>query len=202
MKESYPVQFQVNSWALKILQILGWTCRFHGLPSRQGVIIFYPHTSNWDFVVGILGQWAMGIELRFLAKHTLFQIPLFGRWLKHIGGVPVVRSSPQGYVRDLLVEMKNSQSQGINDWLALAPEGTRKKTPGWRSGFYRLALEGALPIGMAYLDYQKKEIGLTEFFIPTGNENVDLEILRAFYADKVAFNPQNAAPIQFWSPRS
>jgi 1-acyl-sn-glycerol-3-phosphate acyltransferase len=29
--------------------------------------------------------------------------------------------------------------------LVLAPEGTRRRTPGWRSGFYRIGLEAGVP---------------------------------------------------------
>lgn len=202
MSQPYPIQFKQNAVALKILKIFGWTCHFDGLPSKQGVIIFYPHTSNWDFVIGILGRWAMGVQLRFLAKHTLFNIPIFGVWLKHIGGLPIVRTSPQGYVKDLVDNMKESQLQGELNWIAITPEGTRKKTPGWRSGFYRLAIEAQLPIGLAYLDFKKKEIGLTEFLTPSADEEKDLASIRTFYANKHALYPDSAAPIQFWSPRS
>ncbi len=202
MNQPYPIQFKQNLVALKILKIFGWTCHFDGLPSKQGVIIFYPHTSNWDFVIGILGRWAMGVQLRFLAKHTLFNIPIFGVWLKHMGGLPIIRSSPQGYVKDLVDNMKASQLQGQFNWIAITPEGTRKKTPGWRSGFYRLALEAQLPIGLAYLDFKKKEIGLMQFFTPSGDEQQDLAFMRSVYADKVGRYPNSAAPIQFWSPRS
>jgi 1-acyl-sn-glycerol-3-phosphate acyltransferase len=138
----------------------------------------------------------MGARFNFLAKHTLFQIPVLGTWLKYVGGMPIIRSGPQGYVQDLIYTM----GQRPYFWLAIAPEGTRGKTPGWRSGFYHLAIGARVPVGMAYLDYKRKEVGLTEFFYPTGDEEKDLITFRDFYASKSGFKSDLAAPIVFWTP--
>ena len=87
----HPVQLRGNAVALRML---GWRVEFNGLPALQGVMVVYPHTSHWDFIVAILAKWAVGLRLRFWAKDTLFRIPLFGPWLKWVGGVPVVRHAP------------------------------------------------------------------------------------------------------------
>jgi hypothetical protein len=55
---------------------------------------------------------------------------------------------------------------------------------------------------LAYLDFKKKEIGLTQFLTPSADEEKDLDFMRNFYSDKVGLYPDSAAPIQFWSPRS
>lgn len=193
MSPNYPIQFKPNKFAHQLLKLLGWKCSFNGLPAERGIIIFYPHTSNWDFCIGILAKWAMGLEFKFLAKHTLFEIPIFGSWLQGIGGMPIIRNSPQGYVNQL------AQSLSVSPylWIAIAPEGTRRKTLGWKSGFYHIAIQANVPIGMAYLDYKKKEIGLTDFFTPSGDVEKDLIFFREFYKDKVGYHPENAALIEF-----
>jgi len=164
MSEKLPIQFRGNQLAARILKWLGWSFQFYGLPTPRGVIVVYPHTSNWDFCIGVLAKWAMGIQVTFLAKHTLFNIPVLGAWLRYLGGMPVIRSSPQGYVDDL-AQMMHAKKYA---WIVITPEGTRKYTPGWRSGFYRLALKAQVPIGVAYIDYKHKQIGVTKFFMPKG----------------------------------
>ncbi len=196
MSFAHPIQFKGSLIAQKLLRLLGWKCFFNGLPQAHGVLIFYPHTSNWDFIIGILAKWAMGAQFNFLAKHTLFQIPGLGAWLKYVGGMPIIRSAPQGYVQELIDQM----GQRPYFWVAVAPEGTRRQTPGWRSGFYRLAIGASLPIGMAYIDYKRKEVGVTEFFNPTGDEEKDLMRFRDFYSNKCGFSSDLAAPIVFWTP--
>jgi 1-acyl-sn-glycerol-3-phosphate acyltransferase len=196
MSEKLPVQFKGSPIAAKIFSWLGWSFQFDGLPSKHGVIVVYPHTSNWDFCIGVLAKWAMGIQVTFLAKHTLFKIPILGAWLRYLGGMPVIRSSPQGYVHDLAKMMLTKDYS----WVVITPEGTRKYTPGWRSGFYRLAQSAQVPIGVAYIDYKNKQIGLTKFFTPTGNEEVDLNLIREVYKGREGFHPEFASPIVFWKP--
>lgn len=198
MSEKLPIQFGGNQLAARILKWLGWSFQFNGLPTPRGVIVVYPHTSNWDFCIGVLAKWAMGIQVTFLAKHTLFNIPVLGAWLRYLGGMPVIRSSPQGYVDDL-AQMMHAKKYA---WIVITPEGTRKCTPGWRSGFYRLALKAQVPIGVAYIDYKHKQIGVTKFFMPAGDEVADLNMIREVYEGREGFHPASAAPITFWKPPS
>jgi 1-acyl-sn-glycerol-3-phosphate acyltransferase len=179
-----------------ILKILGWKVKFEGLPGTHGILIVYPHTSNIDFMLGILTKWAIGVPFYFLAKDSLFKIPFLGWWLKYVGGRPVIRDSPQGYISRLAREMYHAHQF----WLVIAPEGTRKRTPGWRSGFYRLALSTGYPVGLGLIDYSKKEIGVTEFIYMTGDEGIDLGMIRQAYQGVVGCLPQNMAPVKFWSP--
>ena len=69
-----------SALARALLRLAGWRLLFNGLPAAQGVAIVYPHTSNWDFVVGMLAKWGVGIPITFWGKHSLFRIPIFGAW--------------------------------------------------------------------------------------------------------------------------
>ena len=44
--------------------------------------------------------------------------------------------------------------------LAIPPEGTRKRTEHWRSGFYRIALGANVPVAPGYLDFARKRAGI------------------------------------------
>jgi 1-acyl-sn-glycerol-3-phosphate acyltransferase len=199
LNESLPIKITTDGsqWAKLLLKLLGWNLIVPGLPGNHGIIVAYPHTSNLDFFIGMIAKSACGIKANFLAKDSLFKIPLVGWWLRYLGGRPVIRNSPQGYVKDLAQEMAKAPFF----WLAITPEGTRKKTPGWRSGFYHLALETHYPVGFVYLDYQKKTIGLTDFLTMTGNEEADFVKIREIYQGKLGFYPENMSPITLWSPQ-
>jgi len=193
---NHHIQFKGSWLASKVLGLLGWKLIFNGLPAMRGVLVVYPHTSNWDFCIGLLAKWAIGMPVRFLAKDSLFKIPLLGSWFRYLGGFSVDRTSPQGYVNDLAMKM----CEQSYCWVLFTPEGTRKYTPGWRSGFYQLSIQAQVPIGMATIDYGSKEIGILDFFSPTEDENQDLAVLRAVYTGRLGFNPHSAAPVTFWSP--
>lgn len=196
MQPVLPVQFDRSRLALTILKLAGWRLQFNGLPAQQGVIIGYPHTSNWDFVVMVLVKWSVGLQVQFLAKHSLFRIPLFGRWLAWLGGVPIDRTSPQGVVGNLLNMFKQHQAQDRYLWLALSPEGTRRITDGWRSGFYQLAMLANVPLCMVRIDYGTKCVDLTHFMQLTGDEDADYAHIANVYQGVTAFHANQAAPIR------
>ena len=81
-------------------------------------------------------------KVKFLGKEELFKIPFFGYILKKIGGFPVVRNKQTNSV-DSVVEIFNKKK---NFFLALAPEGTRKKVDKLKTGFYYIALKAKVPI--------------------------------------------------------
>ena len=201
----HPVQFRGSGLARALVRALGWQIDFKGLPAQQGVILVYPHTSNWDFPVAVLLKWALGIPVRFWAKETLFRIPLFGAWLRWLGGVPVRRSSPRGVVSQMAAMMKQKKATGEYFWLALSPEGTRRLTAGWRSGFYRLALEADVPVGLAGLDYARKRLVFREFLRLSGDEDRDLARMAASLQGFHGFRASAAAPVRLidsGSPRA
>lgn len=185
----------VGRW---VLRRLGWRVHCDGLPALQGVLIVYPHTSNWDPVFAYAVKWALGLRLRYWAKASLFRIPLLGAWLRSFGGIPIERGKgAQGMVGDTVAQMKRAQQRGEYFWLALAPEGTRKYVPGWRSGFYRVAVRAGVPLGMMVLNYQKREARVLDFLRLTGDESVDMaRIAAALEPHAVAYHPQDAAPVR------
>jgi len=156
------------------------------------VVIVYPHTSNWDFVVGYLAKIASGLPLRWIGKHSLFRWPVDGL-LRRMGGIPVHRGASAGFIDRLVEEFERRP----RIWLALAPEGTRSHTDHWKSGFYRLALAARVPVGLAFIDYRTRLVGLTTYLVLTGTEEEDLDRIRAFYRDKVAKFPGQASDIRF-----
>jgi 1-acyl-sn-glycerol-3-phosphate acyltransferase len=184
------------TFARWLLRLFGWRVEFNGLPGPKGIAIVYPHTSNWDFVIGLLAKWTIDLQANFIAKESLFRGftgSTLGRLIRSWGGQPVDRARSSGAVAQL-VELMRAEDRF---WLALSPEGTRRQTDTLRSGFYHVALQLDLPVALAYFDYGRKRVGMTEFVHMSGDEQNDLAVLRAYYADKAARYPAQAGAIAF-----
>ena len=173
---SLPRWHEPSSLARTVLSAWGW--RIDGeFPDRAKMVaIVAPHTSNWDFIVGIVAVFALGIRVRFLIKHTVFWPPL-GWFLTWCGGIPVNRQAPQGLVTQA-VDIIESAPQ---IFLAITPEGTRKGKQ-WKSGFYRIAYDAKLPILPVVFDGPARRIRLLAPFQPCGDYEADLPSLLALYA--------------------
>lgn len=188
--------------ARALLRAAGWTLVFDGLPARQGVLVAYPHTSNWDFVVGVLAKWALGLPVAFWGKDSLFRVPVFGRWLRWVGGVPVDRSGANGIVGDMVARFEAARQADAFLWLALAPEGTRSFTPYWRSGFYQVTVQAGVPLGLAFFDYRRRRVGIMGYLRLSGDRAADLAAIAAAYADVQGRRPDLAAPVTLREDRT
>lgn len=127
---------------------------------------------------------------------ALFRVPLFGRWLRWLGGVPVSRTAPQGVVEQMTRIMKQKKTCAQYCWLALSREGTRKRTAGWRNGFYRLAPQADVPVGLAALDYPRKQLVFRSFLRLTGREAEDMARIAEALGECQGFKPAGAAPVR------
>jgi len=182
--------------ALSILHLLGWKLRYDGLPGVRGIIIFYPHTSNWDFLFGMLAKWSINFPLKYLVKESLFKGVtgfFLGLLVGYWGGEPIERGVSSGAIPKLAERMQQSDWF----WLAIAPEGTRSHTPYWRSGFYHIALTAKVPLVCAFVDYGKKEIGISQQVELSGDEAADLARIRAVYHGMVGRHPDQQSVIAF-----
>jgi 1-acyl-sn-glycerol-3-phosphate acyltransferase len=175
-----------------IFGLTGW--RAVGSPPQgisKYVMICAPHTSYWD------GFWMLGcasllrMDLRFLGKHTMFKGPL-GWLMRGLGAVPVVRTQRQNTVQAAAAWFQSADAF----LLGVAPEGTRRLTEGWKTGFYWIAMEAKVPIACAFVDYRTKSGGfLPDLIHPTGNIEQDFELFRRAYANVTPKFPEKMSPI-------
>ncbi len=176
--------------AWRLLRLAGWTVVLAQPVPDKAVGVFYPHTSNWDFVLGMLTKWATGLEPAFFAKETLFRRG-FGRWLRRLGGIPVDRSRHAGLVAQLADEFSRRE----RFLLVITPEGTRGLTAGWKSGFYRIARAARVPLALAFVDYRTRRVGIGGYLPLTGDGPADWQALAGFYREKVGRHPQLQSPV-------
>ncbi len=175
-----------------LLNRFGWRVVYRPPELAKAVIIFYPHTSNWDFVVGILARSAIDLPVYFAGKDSLFRWP-YGWVFRWLGGLPVNRREHTGLVAQLAEEFKRRESF----YLAIAPEGTRRATTSMKSGFYRVALLAQVPLGCAFIDYPRREVGIREFLQLSGDEAADLARIAEVYAGRHGKHPAQEGPFTF-----
>ena len=178
-------------FASALLRLFGWNA-IQGLPKfNKYVLIGAPHTSNWDFALAMLTALAIGLRFKWMAKNTLFNNPL-GPVLKFFGGIPIDRTVRSSVI-DRVAEMFNKSERLV---IGITPEGTRSKTEFWKSGFYYIALSAKVPIAFAYLDYVNKKVGIGDHFIPSGDINSDMQIIRNFYSGMKGKRPEKQGDVR------
>ncbi|MET3961798.1 1-acyl-sn-glycerol-3-phosphate acyltransferase [Marmoricola sp. OAE513] len=171
--------------ARSVLQVTRWNLVGEA-PPEAGILVGAPHTSRWDWVVTMLMTWSHGSQPSILIKHTYFTGPM-GSILRRTGGIPLDRENPGATIRALLKEADGHP----NFLLAIAPEGIRGKGEYWKAGFYRIAQQTGLPITLGFVDGPSRSVGIGPTFHPTDDIVADMDLVRAFYADKVGIVPEN-----------
>ncbi|AOW19857.1 1-acyl-sn-glycerol-3-phosphate acyltransferase [Urechidicola croceus] len=138
------------------------------------VIIVVPHTSWVDFPIGVLINFATGINGNYIGKASLFKPP-FGFIFRWLGGTPVDRTKSNNLV-NAIVAIFNSNERFI---LGMSPEGTRKKVSKWKTGFYYVAKGANVPIVSVAFDFEHKTAIIHKPFYTTDDKEADFKILKS-----------------------
>ena len=160
-----------------ILGRCGWRMDGQFPDVAKLVAIAAPHSSNWDLVWGLLFKIGLRLDVHFIGKREAFFWPL-GNLLRAFGGIPIDRQAKHGVVG----QMRRQFEAHERFWLALAPEGTRKKVHKWKSGFWHIARDAGVPILPVYFHYPQRTIGLGPLIHPGDDVNADMARIREFYA--------------------
>jgi 1-acyl-sn-glycerol-3-phosphate acyltransferase len=147
------------------------------------VVIAAPHSSNWDVIWGLLVKVGLRLDVHFIGKREAFFWPL-GPVLHNFGGIPIDRSAAHGVVD----EMRRQFEAHERFWLAIAPEGTRKKVHKWKSGFWHIARAAGVPILPVYFHYPEKTVGFGPLLYPGDDLEADMTKIREFYAPWIGRN--------------
>ncbi len=158
------------------LRLAGWKLKGRPPKVRKYVIIAYPHTSNWDFPLGLSACIIYRIKVYWLGKDSLFKGPA-GPLMKWLGGISIDRSQAQDFVQQTI----NVFDQSDELVIAVAPEGTRSGVEKWKTGFYHIAAGAKVPIVPGYFDYATKELGFLESILPSGDIDKDLIAIKQAY---------------------
>lgn len=177
--------------ARTILRLTGWTIEGQRPGVNKLVVIGAFHTSNWDAFWFLVCKFALDVEVRIFAKHTLFWWPL-GPLLSAMGAMPIDRSHSASLVQQTVDAFDKEEKL----WLGMAPEGTRRYRSYWKTGFYRIATAAGVPILPCSINYEKKLVRLGTLMELTDQET-DLRKLRDFYRGATPKRPARQGPIAF-----
>jgi 1-acyl-sn-glycerol-3-phosphate acyltransferase len=167
------------------MRLMRWRIEGQIPDLRKFVLIVAPHTSNWDFVVGLLCDLALDMDAAWLGKHSIFVGP-FGRWLKSLGGIPVVRSASHNLVSQAAAEFAR-RDQMI---LAITPEGTRRKVQSWKSGYWHIARAAGVPILPVGFDFARRATVIGAVRPTTDSLSADEAVFKEFFAGITPKNPE------------
>jgi len=173
------------------LRAFGWNVEGGAPPVDKAVVVAAPHTSNWDLPFTLAIAWSLDRDVQWVGKHTLFQIPVWGRFLRTLGGVGVDRRSRN----DAVKAIAHAIEERDRVLLVVPPEGTRGAATRWKTGFYWIAVEAKVPIVLGFLDYGRKRGGLAHVLEPSGDIAQDFGRLREFYAGIRGKHPERQGRI-------
>jgi len=183
----YLIQL-ISYWFFKVL---GW--KFVGnLPTgKHFLAIGGPHTSTWDFPVGMGLVFHHRLKISFLGKASLFE-GAFGNLFRNLGGIPVDRSKNNHELVKQVIDEFESREQFI---LAMSPSGTRNYSPHWKSGFYKIARAANVPVLLCYIDFKYKKAGIGTSYLLTGNVQEDMNFIRNFYSNVNGKFPEKVSKV-------
>jgi 1-acyl-sn-glycerol-3-phosphate acyltransferase len=151
------------------------------VPASGAFVLAPNHYSNIDPLVVGLGLWKTGRMPRYLAKASMFRIPVIGWLLRQSGQVPVERAGRN--TSDPLAQARRIADEGLA--VVIYPEGTLTREPDcWpmrgKFGAVRTALELGIPL------------------IPAASWGAQLILPR--YSKRISFFPRKKVDLVFGSP--
>lgn len=171
-----------------LFKVMGWKVEVTVPMDEKYIIALAPHTSNYDFFLGVLYSRAKGFRCDFLMKKEWFFWPL-GVLMRYLGGIPVDRSKKMSMTDQLAAVAKERDIFH----LCVTPEGTRSRTTEWKKGFYYIALKAGLPILLYGVDYPSKTIRCTEAVIPNGDVDGQMAFIKSYFKDFTGRHPEKFA---------
>ncbi|MBO9626967.1 MAG: 1-acyl-sn-glycerol-3-phosphate acyltransferase [Microbacterium sp.] len=202
------------------------------LPAEGAFVLAPNHYSEFDPLIVAVAVWRLGRAPRFMAKESLFRVPVLGWVLRSTGMIPVARSSSAAAAKQTMKQSEELVEHGRG--VIVYPEGTLTRDPDlWpmrgKSGAVRLALSDDIPLipmaqwgTQAIMGRYQKGLSLWPLRKPVQvviGDPVDLSDLRGRAGEPAALNEANTrlmnaitalleglrdekAPAERWNPAS
>jgi len=155
------------------------------IPKKLYVVI--PHTSNWDFPIGICLKFGHKMKVGFIGKSSLFKFP-FGWFFKSLGGIPVNRKKTRGF-KESVIEVINSREEFCT---AIAAEGKRGKVDKLKTGFYHIAKGANIPIVYVKFDWKNRIVEFGEPRMVADTVKEELDYAANHFKDTVGYFPEKS----------
>ncbi len=185
------------SWLTRFgMRILGWQLVGEAPDMPKYILIAAPHTSNWDFLIMLAIDFAFKIACVWMGKDSLFS-GLLGQFYRSMGGIPIDRGASRNVVEQAVRAFNHNERMVM----AIPPEGTRRRTARWKTGFYYIALGANVPIVFGFIDFEHKTAGIGPTLMPSGDIEADMVIIRDFYQDIKGKFPENFGEVTVTAPK-
>ena len=93
--------------------------------------------------------------------------------------MPVPRRKKNYSLTQLLIDRFRNEPRLV---LAITPEGTRKPTAKWHTGFLEIARQAGVPLILAAIDFGTKRVLIQKQFTPTGDNEADMAEIKKYYS--------------------
>lgn len=177
--------------ALAGMSLLGWRFLGEKPQDKKFILIGAPHTTNWDFLLTLCLIAKFDLPLRYFVKDTIFKGP-FKSLLKSLGAIPIDRSRRVNMVDQTIQAFAENEEIVIG----ILPEGTRKRTEYWKSGFYHIAMGAGVPLILAKVDGKAKTVTLGLRLEASGDIQADMAIIADYYHGVQAIYPECFGPVR------
>lgn len=177
------IRKRISNWILKLwgFEII----RNYTEWPKKNIVAVVPHTSSWDFPLGLLVRASLRRDIKFVGKASLFRFP-FGMIFKALGGYPVDRSKSNNFT-DAVVSIFNRKDAFS---ICLAPEGTRRRVEKLKTGFYYIAKGAGVPILLCQFDWKHRKVVFSAPFWPTEDMEADFEFITSYFRGVIGKVPE------------
>ncbi|MGB3455454.1 MAG: 1-acyl-sn-glycerol-3-phosphate acyltransferase [Litorimonas sp.] len=175
-RPEYRIGNRATRWIGRtMLGLLGWDMVGTPPDMHKVVIIAAPHTSNWDLILALSAMLKLGMPIHFMMKKEAFFWPLGGLFRK-LGGMPIDRSAKNDVTGQVVKRFEEEDTL----WIAITPEGTRSKVPGYRKGYLRIAYAADVPVFLFGVDARNKRVVFDRVLETTGDAEADAQAHYAY----------------------
>ena len=175
---------------IALVKFFGWRFELPNPGVRPEVMrcvyVEAPHTSVFDFVIGIAFMWQLGVPGHIFIKKEFFRWPL-GGLLRRYGCVSIDRGNPRNGLVARAVEGFATHGDYA---VILTPEATRKPVRRWKRGFWEIATQADVPVVPVCIDYSRRVMSLLPTYRPTADYEADVRHLRSLYRKEMARHPE------------
>ena len=160
-----------------MLKMLGWKSIGGPMAGDKAIVLGVPHTSILDFPICYFFYAQYGLVAHIMVKKEFFFWPL-GALLRACGAVPVDRSNATATVKSII----NAFNENEIFHLAIAPEGTRKPTKRWKTGYHLIARATGATVYAGFYNWGRKEISVGKIWEMSDNPAEDIKRLQEYYS--------------------
>jgi 1-acyl-sn-glycerol-3-phosphate acyltransferase len=157
-----------RAWSRMLLAISGARVRVEGLEriARGGSYVLVSNHLSFMDIPAILAN--VPVEIRFLAKKSLFKVPFIGGHLRRSGHLPVERAEPRASLKTMAEAAQIVRDRGIS--VLIFPEGGRSPHAmrEFREGAAYIAIKAGVPAVPLALDGTRQVLPMGSIRVKPG----------------------------------